>query len=46
MIRNLHLRDYLTIRWIKFLFWIFSTVAGIIVIAMIAKFLTRLVFHL
>ena len=46
MIRNLHLRGYITLKWVKFLLWILITVSGILIIAMISKLLTRLVFHL
>jgi len=45
MNKNLHLREYLTIRWIKFLLWTVLIIAGIIIIGIIANFLTGLVFH-
>lgn len=45
MIKNLRLREYAALPWIKFLLWTVLIIAGIILIAIIANFLTGLVFH-
>ncbi len=45
MNKNLNLREYITIPWIKFLLWTILIIAGIVLIGFIANFLTGLVFH-
>jgi hypothetical protein len=45
MIGNINLKEYFAIPWVKFLFWTFMVTAAVILIAIIANYLTILVFH-
>jgi hypothetical protein len=44
MIGNINLKEYLAIPWVKFLVWTALIMATIILIAMIANYLTIVVF--
>ena len=46
MIRNVNLKEYFAIPWVKFLFWAILVTTSIALIAVIANYLTVLVFHL
>jgi hypothetical protein len=45
MIRNINLKQYFTVPWVKFLFWTILVTTTIALIAMIANYLTVVVFH-
>lgn len=45
MIRNINLKEYFAIPWIKFLFWAVIVTTTIALIAVVANYLTILVFH-
>jgi hypothetical protein len=44
--RNINIREYLSIPWIKFLFWTAVVIAGVIIIGILANYLTKIVFNL
>jgi hypothetical protein len=46
MIRNINLKEYFAIPWVRFLFWTLLVTTSIALIAVIANYLTVLVFHL
>jgi hypothetical protein len=46
MIGNINLKEYLAIPWVKFLFWTIMITATVILIALIANYLTIIVFHI
>jgi hypothetical protein len=45
MIRNINLKEYFAVPWIKFLFWAILVSVSIAFIAIIANYLTIVVFH-
>jgi hypothetical protein len=46
MIRNVNLKEYLSIPWVKFLFWTVVITTALALIAVIANYLTFIVFHI
>ena len=44
--RNTNIREYLSIPWVKFLVWTLVLIVGVILIGILANFLTKEVFNL
>jgi hypothetical protein len=46
MIRNVNLKEYFAISWVRFLFWTVVITISIALIAVIANYLTFIVFRI